>query len=434
MSTIEAATSPGLAPKQKTQKKAVVAGFVGNILEWFDYSIYGLFAVYISHNFFPSEDPIVSLLLSLMVFGLGFVARPIGGFIFGHLGDKIGRKNTLSLTVILMGASTFIMGILPTYALIGIAAPIILTMVRLFQGVSAGGEWGSAVAFLGEYARKDNRAFIVSFSQIGSAIGMLLGSLTGLLFTNIMSEEALLSWGWRIPFLFGVVIAVFGYYMRKGVDETPVFKNMEQSESPIKEAFKNHKKTMVSQFILMFGSFVVHWLILNYMVTYVNVFLKLPMQTGFSLTALTLVAYIIAVPIFGVLADKFGRKPVMYFGYGGIVLLGYPLFSLLAKTQSFGSMAFVVILMAVMHAAFNGPNTCLMNELYPSRVRVTCFSIPYQVGSAVFAGTAAMVATWLVDKTGNVMAMPIYIMVAAAVSMLALIFLMPETKNVDYDA
>ena len=236
--------------KNATSKRAVAAGFIGNVLEWFDYSIYGYFAVAISANFFSSDNEIVSLMLAFMVFGMGFVARPLGAFIFGHLGDKVGRRNTLSITVILMGICTFIMGILPTYEQIGVAAPLILVLVRLGQGISSGGEWGSAVSFLGEYSRNDNRGLIVSFSQVGSALGLLMGALTGMLFSNIMTQETLISYGWRIAFMFGIVIAIFGYLLRKNVDETPVFQNAEVVESPIREAFQNHKGTMIKQFFL----------------------------------------------------------------------------------------------------------------------------------------------------------------------------------------
>lgn len=418
----------------KEGQKHIVAGIVGNVLEWFDYGIYGYFAVIISANFFPKGDPMVSLILSFMVFGLGFVARPVGGIIFGHLGDKVGRKDMLSITVIMMGASTFIMGLLPTYQSIGIAAPILLTTVRLLQGIACGGEWGNAVSFLGEYAKPNNRSFIVGFSQMGTATGLLLGAFMGWLFNNFMSQEMLYSWGWRIAFLFGLVIAFFGYYMRKGIEETPVFQKTEAVKAPIREVFKNHTGTMIRHFFLACTGHLTYWLIFSYMVTYINVFLKLPMKTGFSLTAITLLAYIITLPFFCIMADKFGRKTIMIVGGGGILILGYPLFSVLAKTTSFGQMAFVVSILAILFAAWNGPIMCLMNELYPTKVRVTGFSIPYQLTSAIFGGTAAMVATWLVSATGNVMAMPIYILAVMAVSLLTLIFFIKETKDVDYDA
>lgn len=419
------------------KNKFVFAGIIGNVLEWFDYGLYGYFAIAISVNFFPTEDKMVSLILSFLVFGLGFLARPIGGFIFGHYADKLGRKNILSITVILMGASTFIMGILPTYAQIGLAAPIILALVRLLQGISAGGEWGSAVSFLGEYAKPNNRAFIVSFSQVGSAIGLLMGSLIGLLFTNIFSEAALLSYGWRIAFLFGIVIAFFGYILRRHVEETPVFQEKQLTgeipESPVKEVFKHHKYRMFTAFCLISGGFVTYWLIFSFMPTYISQFLKLPMNVGFSLTAITLVAYIVTLPFSGYLADRFGRRPIMLIGSGGIVLFSYPLFLILSNATNFLVMALIVIILAMIFAMFQGPNTVAMNELFPSKVRVSGFSIPYQVSSAVFAGTALSMATWLLDVTQNVLAMPIYMMAIMCLSLFATIFMYKETKDVPYD-
>ncbi|MEK4495968.1 MFS transporter [Ureibacillus sp. FSL W8-0352] len=425
-----------LSNKPEKRNKFLVAGIIGNILEWFDYGIYGFFAVAISANFFPANDPMVSLILSFMVFGLGFVARPIGGFLFGYFGDKIGRKNTLSITVILMGISTFIMGILPTYAQIGLAAPIILTICRLLQGISAGGEWGSAVSFLGEYAKPNNRAFIVSFSQVGSAAGLLLGSLLGLLISNILSAEAINDWAWRIAFLLGIVIAIFGYFFRRGVDETPVFKETKESNdinNPLKEAFKNHKIGMITCFLLISGAFVTYWLILSFMPTYISEFLKLPINAGFSLTALTLVSYMISLPIAGYFADKFGRRPLMLLGSGGIVLFSYPLFSILANTDSYFVMAIVVCLEAMIFAMFQAPNTVAMSELFPAKVRVSGFSVPYQLGSAVFAGTTMMIATWLISITGNVLMVPIYMCLTMCLSLLATIFLYKETKDKPYD-
>lgn len=415
----------------------VIAGIIGNIMEWFDYGIYGYFAVAISTNFFPAKDPMVSLILSFLVFGLGFLARPIGGFLFGHYGDKIGRKNTLALTVILMGGSTFVMGILPTYAQIGIAAPILITVARMLQGIAAGGEWGSAVSFLGEYSKPNNRAFIVSFSQVGTGLGLLLGSIIGLILSTTLSTATLNSWGWRPAFMFGIVIAIFGYFMRRGVDETPVFQktreSKEFSEKPLRDIFKDYKKAMLIVFLLISGAFVTYWLLLSYMATYISKFLKLPMSFGFSLTAITLIVYMLGLPLSGYLADKVGRKPLMIIGSGGIVVVSYPLFNILAHTTTYLSMATVVIILAFIFALFQGPNTVAMSELFPSNVRVSGFSVPYQLASAVFGGTAMMAATWLISKTGNVMVVPIYMCVFMLISLLTTIFLYKETKDKPYN-
>lgn len=423
--------------KKSSYTGVIIAGFAGNIMEWFDYSLYAFFATAISVNFFPTKDPFVSLLLSFLVFGLGFGARPLGGFVFGYLGDKIGRKNTLSFTVILMGSSTFLMGIIPTYAKIGIAAPIILTFARMLQGIAAGGEWGSCVSFLGEYAKSNNRAFIVSFSQVGAAGGLLLGALIGLLLSSVMPKEDLLSWGWRIAFILGIAIAYFGYYMRRNVEETPAFKkNLEEktlSKSPIRDVFKSYKKEMFIVLMYVCGGGVTYWLILGFMPTYIAKFLKLPIATGFSLTAITQITIMLSVPIVGYLADKFGRKQLMVLGSGGIAFLSYPLFRILANANSYWEMVFVVVALALIFSLFLASGTVAMTELFPTKVRVTGYSIPYQLGAALFSGTAMFVVTWLIGRTGNVMAVPIYMSVLMGITLLVIIFLYKETKDKPYN-
>ncbi|ATW26612.1 MFS transporter [Candidatus Formimonas warabiya] len=430
--------NPVVNPHKNTRFAVVVtSGLVGNIMEWFDYSLYAYFAATISANFFPTEDPLVGLILSFLVFGLGFLARPFGGLVFGHFADKIGRKNTLSATVILMGVSTFAMGILPTYAQVGIAAPILLSLVRMLQGISCGGEWGSAVSFLGEYAKPTNRAFIVSFAQVGIALGLLLGALFGFFLSSVMPKEALDSWGWRIAFLCGIIVALFGYFLRRNVDETPAFKENLQKEtitsSPLKEVFRNHKKPMITIFLLCMGGMVTYWLLFTYMATFISKFLKLPVTTGFSLTVVTLIAYSIGLLIFGYLSDRIGRKPFMVAGTAGIVFLGYPLFKILANTTTYWQMALIVSLLAFMFSSFQAANTVAMSELFPTKVRVSGFSVPYQLGAAISGGTAMAVATWLVKVTGNVMSVPVYMCSMLAITFLTVVFLYEETRDKPYE-
>ncbi|SFG78783.1 MFS transporter, MHS family, proline/betaine transporter [Desulfotomaculum arcticum] len=419
--------------KKKTFLGAVIAGSAGNIMEWFDYSLYAYFASAISINFFPADDPLVSLILAFVVFGAGFVARPLGGFIFGHYADKIGRKHILGLTVMLMGGSTFIMGILPTYAQIGIAAPIILTAVRLLQGLAAGGEWGSCVSFLGEYAKPDNRAYIVSFGQVGAAFGLLMGVVFGMFLSSVMSAAVLNAWGWRIAFVVGILVAWFGYYITKKIDETPVFQEQQKSdapkETPLFEIFRNYKKPMITVFLLMCGGNITYWLIMTFMATYISRFLKLSLTTGFSLTALTIIVYMIGLPVGGRLADKYGRKPLMLTGSAGIAVLGYPLFKVLAQANSYFEMASIVCVLAFVFALFQGSNTVAMSELFPTAVRVSGFSVPYQLSSAVFAGTVMAAVTWLLKVTGDVMVVPVYMCLSMVVTLLTVIILYPETKD-----
>ncbi|MDR2453659.1 MAG: MFS transporter [Bifidobacteriaceae bacterium] len=416
-----------------------MAGISGNILEWFDYGIYAYFATSISANFFSAnDDPIIALMNTFLVFGLGFLARPVGGFIFGHLGDRIGRKNTLSITVVLMGVSTFAIGCLPSYATAGAVSTVILVVLRICQGMSAGGEWGNVISFLGEFARTGNRAFIVSFSQVGSAVGLLLGSLLGLVLSNTMTAENLVAWGWRIPFLLGIAIALFGWIMRRSVDETPVFEDKREhgqlAKAPLADVFRSHSKQMLAVFMVTAGGFTAYWLLLSYMPTYFQQFLKTGPSEAFLLSSLTLVGYIIILPFSGLLADKFGRKPIMLIGAIGVVVLSYPLMRVLTATDVLALRIAMVMVAAMIFGLLNGAFTATMPEVFPARVRVSGVSVPYNLGSAAFGGTCSLVATWLINTTGDVMMLPVYIIVMMCVSLVSLIFLMKETVHKDYSA
>ncbi|MDR3070271.1 MAG: MFS transporter [Propionibacteriaceae bacterium] len=434
-------TENAVAAPKKQPTGYVIAGISGNVLEWFDFGIYSYFAVAISANFFPADaDQIVALMNTFLVFGLGFLARPIGGFIFGHFGDRIGRKNTLSITVVLMGLSTFLIGCLPSYATAGAFSTVILVLLRICQGISAGGEWGNVISFLGEFAKPGNRGLIVSFSQVGSAVGLLIASLLGLLLSSTMAEVDLLGWGWRIPFIAGIAIAILGFYMRRGVDETPVFtekkEHQELVSAPIIEVFKTSLKPMLGVFLCTAGGFTAYWLILSYMPTYFTKFLNTSSQDAFLLSSLTLVAYIIVLPIAGLLADRFGRKPLMLVGTIGIVLLSYPVFAMVTGTESLTIRILLVMGLAGVFALMNSAFTSAMPESFPAKVRVTGVSIPYNLGSALFGGTCSMVATALIGSTENpnVMMLPIYITVMMCVSLISLIFIIKETVNKDYSA
>ncbi|MDR1712120.1 MAG: MFS transporter [Propionibacteriaceae bacterium] len=427
------------APAKKQSTLYVVAGISGNILEWFDFGIYSYFALAISANFFSAtDDPIVGLMQTFLVFGLGFLARPIGGFIFGHFGDRIGRKNTLSITVLLMGGATFLIGCLPNYASIGALSTVALVILRVCQGISAGGEWGNVISFLGEYAKPNNRAFIVSWSQFGSAIGLLIGSLLGLLLTSILPQEDLYGWAWRIPFLIGILIAAFGWIMRRSVDETPVFKEKQEhhelAQAPLAVAFKDHWKTMLAVFLCTAGGFTAYWLILSYMPTYFQQFLETSPSDAYLLSSLTLVGYMIVLPFAGILGDKFGRKPLMISGAVGIIVLSYPIVMALAGVDSLAVRILMVVCWAGIFALFNANFTSAMPESFPAKVRVSGVSIPYNLGSAAFGGTCSMVATALIGATGNVMMLPIYIIVMMIIAFLSITLLIKETKDIDYNA
>ncbi|WP_371377342.1 MFS transporter [Sporomusa aerivorans] len=423
-------TSNQTAPKQ-SMARAVLAGSIGNALEWFDYGLYGYFAAIISSLFFPSKDPLTSLMLTFIVFGVGFVMRPLGGLIFGHYADKAGRRKALAVTVILMGASTFAIGCLPTYAQIGVWAPILLAVFRLIQGISTGGEWGSCMSFLAEYGNEHNRGFIVSWSQFSIAVGLLLGSALGTILTSVLSTEALHAWGWRIPFWSGLLIALFGMYVRSNVEETPKYKEMEQAQAvanmPVIELLKKYRRETIVNVGVVIGWTISYWVTMAYMPTYISKVLKYPLWIGMSFNTVLLIIFMIAIPFAGMLADRIGRKPVMMTAAAGFIVLSYPLFYLMSTVQTAGVLFFVMMVLALLQALICGGATVFIPEIFPTHVRCSAIGVGYNFAVAVFGGTAPFVATWLISATGDNLAPTYYLIAGAALTFLVLAFLAEET-------
>jgi MHS family proline/betaine transporter-like MFS transporter len=413
--------------------KAVLAGSIGNALEWFDYGLYGYFASIISSQFFSSKDPVTALMLAFIVFGVGFVMRPIGGLIFGHYADRVGRRNVLTWTVMLMGISTFIVGILPTYAQVGVLAPILLAVCRLLQGISTGGEWGSCMSFLAEYATPHNRGFIVSWSQFSIAVGLLLGSGSGAILSSLLSPEDMNAWGWRLPFLSGILIAAYGLYIRRKIDETPVFKGCEDAQAlvqtPLKTVLKHYKRETILSFGIVIGWTISYWIIMAYMPTYISKVLKFPLSVGLSFNTFLIVIFMIAIPFTGMLVDRVGRKPVMVGAALGLIVLGYPVFYLLSTTES--SVMFLVglVVLAVLEAMICGGATVYMTEIFPTNIRCSAIAIGYNIAVACFGGTAPFVSTWLISVTGSNLAPTYYLIAGAMVTLVVLVFLAEETYH-----
>ncbi len=413
--------------------KAVLAGSVGNALEWFDYGLYGYFASIISSQFFSSKDPVTALMLSFIVFGVGFIMRPVGGLVFGHYADRVGRRQVLTWTVMLMGLSTFAVGCLPTYAQIGVWAPILLAVCRLLQGISTGGEWGSCMSFLAEYSTPKNRGFIVSWSQFSIAVGLLLGSGSGALLSAMLSPEDMNAWGWRIPFWTGLLIACFGMFIRKKVDETPSFKACEETQTlaqtPLMEVLRNYKKETVLSFGIVIGWTISYWLVMAYMPTYISKVLKFPLSVGLSLNTLLIVVFMLAIPFTGILADKIGRKPVIIAASLGFILLGYPLFFVLSTTQDSMVMLAVLVALALLEALICGGATVYMTEIFPTNIRCSAIAIGYNIAVACFGGTAPFISTWLIASTGDNLAPTYYLMAGSIISLLVMVLLGHETKD-----
>jgi MFS transporter, MHS family, proline/betaine transporter len=410
-------------------RKAVRGAAIGNTVEWYDFAIYSTLATYIADQFFPSGDETAALLSTFAVFAAAFFMRPLGGFFFGPLGDRIGRQRVLALVIILMSGSTFIIGLVPSYDSIGVAAPLLLLLLRCVQGFSAGGEYGSGACYLAEFAPDKNRGFVVSFLVWSVVVGFLLGSLTVTGLETLLSESAMSSYGWRIPFLIAGVLGVVGLYIRLRLGDTPEFETLrekgELAESPLKEALTTSWRPILQ----IVGLVVIHnvgfYIVFTYLPTYFTKTLEFTKTNAFVSITIASVVAIILIPPLGALSDRIGRKPLLITGAIGFAVFAYPLFMLLNTGSLVAAIAAHAGLAAI-ESVFVSASLAAGAELFATRVRSSGYSIGYNVSVAIFGGTAPYVATWLVARTGNELA-PAYYVIAAAIITLATVMTMRET-------
>jgi MHS family proline/betaine transporter-like MFS transporter len=423
------APGPPRPADQTVIRRAVRGAAIGNAVEWYDFAIYSTLAVYIAAKFFPSGDDTAALLSTFAVFAAAFFMRPLGGFFFGPLGDRIGRQRVLALVILLMSGSTFAIGLVPSYDSIGVFAPLLLLFLRCLQGFSAGGEYGSGACYLAEYAPDRNRGFVVSFLVWSVVVGFLLGSLTVIGLETLLSEGAMASYGWRIPFLMAGVLGVVGLYIRLRLGDTPDFEKLresgEVSATPLREALSTSWRPILQ----IAGLVVIHnvgfYVVFTFLPTYFTKTLGFTKTNAFvSITVASIVALILIPPL-GALSDRVGRKPLLIAGAIGFAVFTYPLFLLLNAGSLGGAIAAHAGLAAI-ESVFVSASLAAGAELFATRVRSSGYSIGYNVSVAVFGGTAPYVATWLVARTGSEVA-PAYYVITAAIITLATIFTMRET-------
>lgn len=410
---------------KKYLNRVLIASLVGSSIEWFDYFLYGTVAALVFNQvFFVTEDPTIGLLLAYASFALAFFIRPFGGIIFSHIGDRIGRKKTLVITLSIMGIATFGMGLLPTYQAIGIWAPILLITLRLIQGLGIGGEWGGALLLAVEYAPPEKRGLFGSIPQMGITIGMVLGTLA-LSIMTLLPEDSFMTWGWRVPFIMSALLVVFGLWIRKGIDETPSFKEVQAKGEIPKIPLVTTLKTHWREVLIAIGAKVVEtapfYIFGTFVVSYATSYL------GFSNTAVlnsVMIATIITtilIPIMGSLSDKVGRKPLYIFGSILMILYAFPYFWLLKQGSVILLAIATIIGLGIIWAPITAVLGTMFSEIFSAEVRYTGISLGYQIGAALAGGTAPLVATALLAKFNNsYVPVALYIIFTAVVSLIAI--------------
>ena len=415
----------------KTRNKVVAASFIGNFVEWFDYAVYGYLAVTITAVFFPESDPTTGLMLTFALFAVSFFVRPLGGFVWGHLGDKIGRREALSWSILIMSAATFCMAFIPSYDTIGIWAPIMLLVIRVVQGFSASGEYAGATAFLVEYAPANRRGLYAAVVPASTAAGLLLGSLMAAVLTGVLDAGQMESWGWRLPFLLAAPMGLIGRYIRTRLEESPVFTELAKQDTaeatPVGALFTNHWRQLIQAVGAVLLNAVGFYVILSYMPTYLSNELGLAETASYAATTVALATYIGFIFVTGMLSDKYGRRKVLMTASILFVLLTVPAFMLL-DTGNFLVIVLVQILLGGMLTLNDGTLPSYLAEMFPTRVRYTGFAVSFNLSNALFGGTAPFVATVLIATSGSVLAPAWYLMAAAVISLVA-VALSAETSK-----
>ncbi|HEX3398954.1 MAG TPA: MFS transporter [Acetobacteraceae bacterium] len=407
-------------------RRAVVACAIGQVFEIFDFVIYGFFAVAIGRAFFPSTDPVASLLASFATFAVGFLMRPVGAMVIGWYGDRFGRRKALVVTIGLMAVATGVTGLIPSYASIGLLGPILLLVCRMLQGFSTGGEWGGAAAFLVEHAPAGRRGLIGSLQQAATAIGAMCATFSAAILTTTLSSENFFAWGWRIPFLIGFVLGPVGYYLRTRVAETPAFQRAVATRTitrmPLAEAFTTHGWVFLAAFGLSIIGCVINYVFLVFLPSFASQTLKIDLSYALWSTTLAGIIYLVLTPVVGHFSDRIGRKPMMLTCSVLAFVMAYPLFQFLVSHPSFLGLLVVQAIAQAVLTLYTGVISTILSEMFPTNVRYTALSVSYGFAVAIFGGFAPYISTFLVKVTGNPLAPSFYVMAAALASGIAVLF------------
>ncbi|WP_030975008.1 MFS transporter [Streptomyces sp. NRRL S-1824] len=438
------AASASAPPTTRSLKRIVAASLIGTTIEWYDFFLYGSAAALVFPKlFFPESDPLVGTLLSFLTYAVGFAARPLGALVFGHYGDRLGRKKLLVLSLLLMGAATFAIGLLPTHATVGVAAPILLTVLRLVQGFALGGEWGGAVLLVSEHGDAKRRGFWASWPQTGAPAGQLLA--TGVLsaLTALLSDSAFGAWGWRIPFLLSGVLVIVGLWIRLSVDESPVFKAaLAQAEArkgaaaaaekmPLVAVLRHHWRDVLIAMGARMAENISYYVITAFILVYATTAAELSKQTALNAVLVASAIHFAVIPVWGALSDRFGRKPIYLIGAVGVGLWMFPFFALI-DSRSFGSLLLAVTVGLIFHGAMYAPQAAFFSEMFATRMRYSGASIGAQFSSVAAGAPAPLIATALLENYHSSTMISLYVIAAALITVLAVVCA-KETRHRDLE-
>jgi MHS family proline/betaine transporter-like MFS transporter len=402
-------------------RRVIFAATVGNVLEWYDFIAFGYLMGVISRHFFPAGAGMSATLLTAATFGVSFVARPIGGIMLGIYADRVGRKAALMLVIVMMTAATALIGFAPTYSQAGVFATIIMVLARVLQGISAGGEFGSATSMLIEYAPAHRKGLFGSFQMFAQAVAGVLASLAGVLITQGLTPAQLESWGWRLPFLFGLLIGPVGLYIRNRVDEPEVFRKSIEfgGKLPFGKLLCSYWREMTIAGGLVAGSTVMQFVFNIYMPTYAVNYLHMSAGTPFVVIALSGVVRILACPAFGALSDRTGRRSVLAWGFLCSLLAAWPCFAWLKATPTLATLLMIEVIFGVLGAAVLGPLSTALAEMFPILGRSSGLAVSYNVSTTIFGGFTPLIVTWLIVTTGDRMAPAWYVIFGATLGLAA---------------
>lgn len=424
------------SPSSGSIRRVVAASLIGTTIEWYDFFLYGTAAALVFNKlFFPTSDPLTGTLIAFITYAIGFLARPLGGVVFGHFGDRVGRKKLLVLSLLMMGGATFAMGLLPTHASIGVGAPILLTVLRLVQGFALGGEWGGAVLIVSEHGGDRHRGFWASWPQSGAPGGNLLATGVLALLAAVQSDAAFLAWGWRVPFLLSGVLVVVGLWIRLSVSESPVFlaaraaRQGRRDEAPVVQVFRRSWRQVLTAVGARFGENISYYVLTSFLLVYVTAHLGLPKSTALNAVLIGSAVHFVTIPAWGALSDRIGRRPVTLIGSVGMAVWAFAFFALV-DSESFVVITAAVTAGLLLHGAMYGPQAAFISELFDTEVRYSGASMGSQLASIVAGALAPIVAVELLRDHGSSFPVSLYLCAAAVVTTLTVAFAR-ETRGRD---